>query len=79
MSPLSWAALTVGIVAVLALGINLPDPWFLALLSLACMLGAADAAYRELTVWAVVFLTSGLLLAVGALRTALRDTDRDGT
>lgn len=76
MSPLSWTAVAVALTAVLGLGLGLPDRWFCALLAFACLLGSADAAYRELGVWAVTFLFTGLMLtgaAAHAAYTAGRD------
>ncbi|MGP4085450.1 hypothetical protein [Streptomyces sp. KR55] len=81
MSLLSWAAIAVGVIAVIAMGFGLPDSWFCALLALTCMLGGADAAYRELKVWAVAFLTGGLVFTAAAVWSALRSgrAGRGGT
>jgi len=73
MSPLSRIALVIALAAVVGLFFDLPDRWFCGLLSLACMLGAADAVYRELTVWAVAFLTTGVMLAGAAVHAVYAD------
>lgn len=74
MSLLSFIAIGVGLLAMAALAFGLPDRWFCALLALACMLGAADAAYSELTAWAVVFLASGVLLCGASAHAVLTDS-----
>jgi hypothetical protein len=63
MPLLSWAAIAAALAAMIGLFFKLPDRWFCGLLSLACMLGAADAVIRELTTWTIAFLTCGVLLA----------------
>ncbi|MGV4984553.1 hypothetical protein ACVB8X_14120 [Streptomyces sp. NRAIS4] len=75
MSTLSLIAICVAVAAVIGLCLGLPDRWFCALLALACLLGGADAVYRDLTVWALVFLMSGAMFAgasVHAVCTASR-------
>lgn len=81
MSLLSWAALTVGLIAVIAMAFGLADVWFFGLLALACMLGCLDAAYRELKPWAWAFLILGATLGALSLRAAYLDSraGRDGT
>ncbi|EST24508.1 hypothetical protein [Streptomyces roseochromogenus] len=79
MSTLSILAIAVGVLAVIGLGFGLPDRWFCALLALACLIGGADAAYRELTLWAFAFFASGAMFAgasVHAIYTARRERRR---
>ena len=63
MSLLSWAAITAALAAMIGLFLHMPDRWFCGLLSLACMLGGADAVVRDLTTWTIAFFISGVLLA----------------
>lgn len=71
MSLLSLIAIGVTVLSVVGLAFGLPDRWFCALLALACMLGAADAAYSELTAWAIGGLAGGLLLCGASAHAAL--------
>ncbi|MFD1656953.1 hypothetical protein ACFSL4_01560 [Streptomyces caeni] len=70
MSTLSIIAIAVALLAVVGLCLGLADSWFCGLLALSCLLGAADAAYRELRLWALAFLTVGTLLAGAGLHAA---------
>ncbi|MFE6362931.1 hypothetical protein ACFVP3_23395 [Streptomyces sp. NPDC057806] len=80
MPPLSLIALAIGLVTVIAgLAFDMPDRWFFGLLALTCMVAGANAAYSELRAWAVTFLATGILLALAAVRAALRDARRGGT
>jgi hypothetical protein len=72
MSLLTIIAIAVALAAVLGAVFGLPDSWFCGLLTLACMLGGTDAAYRERTIWAVAFLLSGALFAGVGLHAAVR-------
>ncbi|WP_406168951.1 hypothetical protein [Streptomyces sp. NBC_00996] len=67
--------------ATVGLAFGLSDTWFCRLLSLACLVGAADMAYRELTLWAVALLIGGVALAGASLWATYRDrrTGRGGT
>lgn len=76
MSLLAIAAFTVAIGAVIGLAFTLPDRWFCGLLSLACMLGSADATYHEVTPWAIALLTMGVAFAGAAVHGAVT-TGRD--
>jgi hypothetical protein len=76
MSLLTWAALAVGILAMLGLAIGLADSWFFALLAMACLLGSADAAYRELRLWAIAFLALGAVFTTASGR-AIYITSRE--
>lgn len=78
MSTLSIIAMAVAVLALVGLAYGMPDPWFLGLLSLACMLGGLDAAYRELRLWALAFLISGTMLALSSVVAAFKGTDRKG-
>lgn len=72
MSTLTWIALAIGVLAILAFGFGLPDAWFCGISALACMLGAADAAYSEAASRAIGLLMLGVLLSGAALHAALR-------
>lgn len=72
MSTLALVALGVALAAVAGLGFGLPDRWFCALLSLACLLGGADAAYRETQPWPVILLLSGALFAGASAHDVIR-------
>lgn len=79
MSTLSLVAIGIALLAVVGLCFNLPDCWFCALLALASLIGGADAAHRELTLWAFAFLVSGAMFAgasVHAIYTASRERRR---
>ncbi|MGW1796876.1 hypothetical protein ACWCQN_12905 [Streptomyces sp. NPDC001984] len=63
VSPLILAAITVALIAVGAMIFGLPDSWFCGLLALACLLIAADTAYREVRGWALVSLAAAAVLS----------------
>lgn len=67
-------AIGIAAAAIVGLCFNLADSWFCALLALACLLGGADTAYRELQPWAAVLLLTGALLAGAAVHAVVRDT-----
>lgn len=78
MSLLSCVAITIVLSAVAGLFLNMPDHWFCGLLALGSLLGSADAAYRELTLWAVLFLAAGVLLTGGAAHAVVADSRSRG-
>ncbi|MFJ6730048.1 hypothetical protein ACIQPQ_34630 [Streptomyces sp. NPDC091281] len=63
MSILMMAAIAIATAALAGLAFGLPNSWFCGLLSLACMLGGADTAYRDLPRFAMAFLLCGAMLA----------------
>ncbi|MGW6910284.1 hypothetical protein [Streptomyces sp. NPDC054940] len=73
MSQLSLAAMAIALIAVIAMLFGLPDPWFFGLLSFACLMASADAAYREVKLWGALLLATAAACAVAAVATALRD------
>ncbi|SHI65979.1 hypothetical protein [Streptomyces sp. 3214.6] len=76
MSTLMMAAFAVGTPALIGLAFGLPDAWFCGLLALACVLGGADAAYREQTNYALGLLICAAMFSGGALH-ALIAAGRD--
>lgn len=73
MSQLSLIAILIGLVAVIAMLCGLPDPWYFSLLSFAALMASADAAYREVKLWAALLLATAGACAAAAVATALRD------
>lgn len=78
MSLFSWAAIVVALTAFIGAFFALPGRWFCGLLSLSCMLGGADAVYRELTMWALAFLIFGVLFAGAAVHAVYVDARGPG-
>lgn len=78
MSVLSWTAIAVALAAFVGAFFALPGRWFCGLFSLSCMLGGADAVYRELTAWAFAFLVCGLLFAGAAAHAVYTDARGPG-
>ena len=73
MSLISTSAIAVALVALVSMAaFGLPDQWFCGLLALAATLGAAEAAYREVTGWASALLAMAVALSGAALHAALR-------
>ncbi|MGW0581938.1 hypothetical protein ACWD25_39735 [Streptomyces sp. NPDC002920] len=72
MPLISAIAIGLTVAALVLVFFGLPDNWFCGLLALACMLGAGDCAYRELTGWTLTLLALGVLLAGAALHAAVR-------
>ncbi|WP_329214922.1 hypothetical protein OG352_05535 [Streptomyces sp. NBC_01485] len=71
MSTLMIAAAAVGTLALIGGVLGLSDSWFCGLLALACVLGAADCAYREQNGYAFGLLICGAMLSGGALHAIL--------
>lgn len=67
-------AIGIAAAAIVGLCFNLADGWFCSLLALACLLGGADTAYRDLQPWPVVLLLTGALLSGAAAHAVIRDT-----
>ncbi|MER5909545.1 hypothetical protein ABT124_03315 [Streptomyces sp. NPDC001982] len=70
VSPLIIAAITVALIAVVAMIFGLPDSWFCGLLALACALIALDTAYREVRLWALVSLAAAAVLTGAGVHAA---------
>ncbi|MFJ2719420.1 hypothetical protein [Streptomyces sp. NPDC087437] len=60
----------IGLAAVIGLCFHLPDHWFFTLLALACLLGSADASYRDLKLHAVLLLIAGAVCTGAAAHAA---------
>ncbi|MBY8341967.1 hypothetical protein LXH13_06385 [Streptomyces spinosirectus] len=61
-------ALTIAVIAVLALLVGANDPWFFSLLAMACLLQGAREAYQEHHATAVACLVGGAFFAGAAFR-----------
>jgi hypothetical protein len=71
MSTLMMAAFAIGTAALIGLAVGLPDSWFCGLLALACVLGGADAAYREVSNYAFGLLVCAALFAGASLHAVI--------
>lgn len=74
MTTLNLIAIGIALAAVAGLCAGLPDSWFCALLALSCLIGGADAAYRDLQPWPVVLLLAGALFTGAAVHAVIRDS-----
>lgn len=70
MSPLNLTAMAAATLAIVGLAFDLPDRWFCALLSLACLLGSADAAWHGRTLFTLLLLLLGALFAGASVHAA---------
>ncbi|MFF9310141.1 hypothetical protein ACF1BS_04440 [Streptomyces sp. NPDC014748] len=70
MSALSLAAMAIALLAVAGLAVHLADHWFCALLALASLLGAIDAAFSGRLLWVILLLILGAGLSGASLHAA---------
>lgn len=68
MQYLGLIALAVAIIAVLALLLGVPDPWFFGLLAMACLLQGVREAYQEHHATAVASLIVAAFFGGAAFR-----------
>ncbi|MFJ4735233.1 hypothetical protein ACIP6V_23665 [Streptomyces sp. NPDC088770] len=76
MSTPTLIAIGLALAAVIGLCFHMPDRWFFTLLALACLLGSADAAYRDRKLDTVLLLIGGAVCtgaAAHAAHTASRE------
>jgi hypothetical protein len=79
MPPLYLVGIAIALIAVLLMVCGLPDSWFLALLSLAVLLGAGDQVYREHRSAGAALVLLAFVLAAGASRCAREERRRADT